>query len=149
MQIKGFEHRCRISSCPVKIFAALVRQVSVTNIGARTESLELLDGMPEILPYGVENSGYKEVGNLLRSWMEVKNLDRGIPFYKVRSSTHDEAEVTEVTNGHFYLSFDQHGNLIKPIVDFELIFGGNTSLIHPDRFAEGSIESWRKPLRIL
>lgn len=138
---KGLRTSVSYFQLPGEDFAALVRQVSVTNIGARTESLELLDGMPEILPYGVENSGYKEVGNLLRSWMEVKNLDRGIPFYKVRSSTHDEAEVTEVTNGHFYLSFDQHGNLIKPIVDFELIFGGNTSLIHPDRFAAGSIES--------
>jgi hypothetical protein len=138
---KGLRITVSYFQLPGEDFAALVRQVSVTNIGARTESLELLDGMPEILPYGVENSGYKEVGNLLRSWMEVKNLDRGIPFYKVRSSTHDEAEVTEVTNGHFYLSFDQHGNLIKPIVDFELIFGGNTSLIHPDRFASGSIES--------
>lgn len=126
---------------PGEDFAALVREVSVTNIGAGTVSLELLDGMPEILPYGVENSGYKEVGNLLRSWMEVENLDQGIPFYKVRSSTHDEAEVSEVTSGHFYLSFNQHGKLLQPLVDFELIFGGNTSLIHPDRFAESSMEA--------
>lgn len=73
---KGLRITVSYFQLPGEDFAALVRQVSVTNIGARTESLELLDGMPEILPYGVENSGYKEVGNLLRSWMEVKNLDR-------------------------------------------------------------------------
>ncbi|MFE9274434.1 cellobiose phosphorylase [Paenibacillus glucanolyticus] len=126
---------------PGEDFAALAREVKITNAGTRNVSFELLDGLPEILPYGVANSGYKEIGNLLRSWMEVENLDQGIPFYKVRSSTHDEAEVSEVTNGHFYLSFDQHGKLIKPLVDFELIFGGNTSLIYPDRFATASIES--------
>ena len=71
----GFRTSVSYFQPPGEDFAALVREVSVTNIGAQPVSLELLDGMPEILPYGVENSGYKEVGNLLRSWMEVENLN--------------------------------------------------------------------------
>jgi len=120
-------------------YAALVRQVEIINISDKSISLELLDGMPEILPYGVENGGFKEIGNLLRSWMEVYNLENGIPFYHVRSSTADEAQVSEVTSGHFYLSFTGEGERIAPIVDFEVVFGGNTSLMYPDNFATASL----------
>lgn len=120
-------------------YAALVRHVEVTNISGQALKFELLDGMPEILPYGVENGGYKEIGNLLRSWMEVYNLDNRIPYYKVRSSTHDEAEVSEVENGHFYLSFGDDERLIPPLVDAELVFGGNTSLSYPNRFAANKL----------
>ncbi|WP_438347945.1 cellobiose phosphorylase [Paenibacillus sp. FA6] len=120
-------------------YAALVRQVEIINMSKEPIPLELLDGMPEILPYGVESGGFKEVGNLLRSWMEVYNLENGIPFYHVRSSTADEARVSEVTSGHFYLSFTGKGERISPIVDFEVVFGGNTSLMYPDNFAISSL----------
>ncbi|MNO40597.1 hypothetical protein D3C76_307500 [compost metagenome] len=83
----------------------------------------------------MENSGYKEIGNLLRSWMEVYNLENGIPFYKLRSSTNDDAQVSEIRSGHFYLSFTAEGERLAPIVDFETVFGGNTSLGFPERFA--------------
>jgi hypothetical protein len=120
-------------------YAALVRQVEIVNIGEQSIQIEVLDGMPEILPFGVENGGFKEIGNLLRSWMEVYNLENGIPFYHVRSSTADEARVSEVSSGHFYLSFTGEGKRISPIVDYEVVFGSNTSLMYPDHFAEVSL----------
>ncbi|AOZ92531.1 cellobiose phosphorylase [Paenibacillus crassostreae] len=120
-------------------YAALVRQVEIVNIGNKPLQIELLDGMPEILPYGVQNGGFKEIGNLLRSWMEVYNLENRIPFYHVRSSTEDEARVSEVTSGHFYLSFTDDGKRLAPIVDFEVVFGGNTSLMYPDNFATSTL----------
>lgn len=131
----GLKTTVHYFTLPNDDYAALVRRVEIENISDKEIELELMDGLPEILPYGVENSGYKEIGNLLRSWMEVYNLENGIPFYKLRSSTKDDAEVSEITNGHFYLSFTGEGQKISPIVDFELIFGGNTSLTYPDRFA--------------
>lgn len=126
---------------PYENFAGLVRKVEITNICSREMEIEVLDGMPEIIPFGVENSTYKEVGNLMRSWMEVYNLENRIPFFKVRASTKDEARVDEVTRGHFYLSFSDSETLITPIVDFELIFEQNTSLLYPDGFANNSINN--------
>lgn len=135
----GLKTVVKYFNLPNDDFAALVRQVEIVNIGEQSIQLELLDGMPEILPYGVENGGFKEIGNLLRSWMEVYNLENGIPFYHVRSSTADEAQVSEVSSGHFYLSFTGEGKRISPIVDFEVVFGGNTSLMYPDHFAATSL----------
>lgn len=125
-------------------YAALIRRVTVENTGSAEMELELLDGLPEILPYGVENSGYKEMGNLLRSWMEVYNLEKGIPFYKLRSSTNDDAQISEISSGHFYLSFTGEGEKLAPLVDFELVFGGNTSLAYPDGFAGQRLEELLK-----
>ncbi|WP_379128022.1 cellobiose phosphorylase [Paenibacillus sp. sgz500958] len=131
----GLKTSVQYFNLPNDDYAALVRRVEVTNIGGQDLEVEVLDGLPEILPYGVENGGYKEIGNLLRSWMDVYNLENGIPFYKLRSSTNDDAEVSEITSGHFYLSFTGEGERIDPVVDFELVFGANTSLTYPDRFA--------------
>ncbi|MCL6459846.1 MAG: cellobiose phosphorylase, partial [Gorillibacterium sp.] len=134
-ELHGLKTKVTYFHIPGESFAALVRHVEVTNLSDREVSFELLDGIPEILPFGVENGGFKEVGHLLRSWMEVENQDNLIPFYKVRSSTHDEAEVSAIDNGHFYLSFSDEEELIRPIVDPELVFGENSSLSYPDVFA--------------
>jgi hypothetical protein len=133
--IHGLKTTVHYFNLPNDDYAALVRRVEIENTGSTDLELELLDGLPEILPYGSANSAYKEMGNLLRSWMEVYNLEHGIPFYKLRSSTNDDAEVSEIQNGHFYLSFTAEGEMLKPVVDFEVVFGGNTSLAYPDRFA--------------
>ncbi len=121
---------------PNEPFGALVRKVRIENISADTLKLEVLDGVPAIIPYGIGNSAYKEVGNTLKSWMDVYNLDHHIPFYKVRSSTDDTAEVEEVTKGHFYMSFAEDGQLIDPIVDISLVFGEESSLSFPEAFAD-------------
>ncbi|MNO67774.1 hypothetical protein D3C76_585850 [compost metagenome] len=136
----GLKTKVTYFHIPNDDYAALVRKVEIENISSSGETLalEVLDGLPEILPYGVENAAYKDIGNLLRSWMEVDNLENGIPYYRLRSSIHDEAEVSEVKKGHFYLSFDLEGNRIQPITDFEVVFGENTSLSYPDRFANRS-----------
>ncbi|MBY9079135.1 cellobiose phosphorylase [Paenibacillus sp. HN-1] len=121
-------------------FAALARHVEITNQSASPMSLEVLDGLPELLPYGIDNAGYKEMGNLLRSWMEIYNLENAVPFFKLRSSTKDEAEVREIKGGHFYFAFSGEEELLPPIVDYEVVFGHNTSLVYPASFARASLE---------
>lgn len=124
---------------PNENFGALVRKVEVENISAEPLELEILDGLPAIIPFGIDDAAYKAVGNTLKSWMDVFNLDRDIPYYRVRSSTNDSAQVDEVTKGHFYLSFSDDGSLISPIVDADLIFGANSSLSFPDRFESTAV----------
>lgn len=131
----GLKTTVHYFNLPGDDYAALVRQVEIQNIGGVELALELLDGLPEVLPFGVANGGYKEMGNLLRSWMDVFNLEHGIPFYKLRSGTNDDAEIGKIESGHFYLSSTAEGELLRPLVDYEVIFGGNTSLTYPDRFA--------------
>ncbi|WP_371825485.1 cellobiose phosphorylase [Pontibacillus sp. ALD_SL1] len=125
---------------PGEDFAALVRRVEIVNLRPEKRDIEVIDGLPEILPYGVTNAAYKEVGNLTRSWMEVFNLESRIPYYKVRASMEDVAEVREVQGGHFYLSFSEDEVVLPPIIDANVIFGSEQSLQFPERFLTHSVD---------
>jgi hypothetical protein len=119
---------------PGESFSGLVRQVKVTNSGNEPLTLEMLDGMPRVMPFGVNNSGLKEIGRTIEAWMAVLNLEEGVPFYRFRASVGDTAEVSEIQAGHFYLAFDGSGRLLAPFVDPVVVFGQNTALSAPDGF---------------
>ena len=125
---------------PGEPFSGLVRQVTVTNVGDEPLDLEILDGMPRVMPYGVENRGLKEIGRTLEAWMAVFNLEEGLPFYRFQASAGDSAEVSEIQAGHFYLSFDSSGQKLLPFVDPVVVFGQNTSLSTPDGFVAQSLD---------
>ncbi|TXC91083.1 cellobiose phosphorylase [Metabacillus litoralis] len=133
---------------PEESFAGLVRKVQIRNLTKKQLNIEVLDGMPEVLPYGVENQLYKEMGNLLRSWMEVYNLNNKIPYYHVRASIGDEAEVNEVKEGHFFLTFSNDEKIISPIVDTEIIFGSDHSLLNPENFVKKPLEDLVEKLQV-
>jgi len=122
---------------PQEKIAAIVRKVTIINISNNKKSLEILDGMPVVLPYGISDGGLKQVGNTLKAWMEVYNHEGGIPIFRMRSSSEDSVNVTEFKEGNFYMSFKNVNgkkDLINPIVDIDLVFGMNTSLNYPDVF---------------
>jgi len=127
---------------PGEEFAGLVRQVRVTNVSDRPISFELLDGMPRVIPYGADNWGLKQISRTLEAWMEVFHLERGIPFYRLRASAGDTAEVVEFQAGHFYLAFAEDGGSARrlpALVDPGLVFGEDTSLSEPRNFARTAL----------
>ncbi len=123
---------------PYEPFGALVRRVQVTNLGTEAANLEVLDGLAEILPFGLDHSAYKELGFTLKSWTDIDHVST-IPFYHLRASTSDDVDVQEVTSGHFYLSIlhqQDHGRIIPPIVDKTLVFGEDTTMRKAQNFME-------------
>jgi len=145
-EVYGIEVEISYFTVPGDKFAALVRDVTVTNRSDRERRIELLDGMPAVIPYGIENVMYKELGNTLKSWMDVYNREENVPLYKLRASTADTAEISEIQGGHFFMSFASGASdpaaaeLLKPIVDAGLIFGQNTSFTLPERFLDSSLQ---------
>lgn len=128
---------------PQEDIGALCRHVEITNLKPERQTIEILDGISQILPYGIAYGSYKAIANLLRSWMDVDNLEQDLPFFKLRSSTGDEAETSEIKDGNFYLSVIGD-RLVKPLVDLSLIFGNDTSLNHPDAFAQENVAQIKK-----
>lgn len=120
---------------PNDSYGALVRNVQIENISAEDKSIELIDGLPKIIPYGIQNSAYKEMSNLLKSWTEIKNIENNVPYYTMRASSDDSAEVSEIEGGYFYLSI--HGQQVLPVIyDPEVIFSYDNSLVNPVEFME-------------
>lgn len=111
---------------PNRNIAALVRIVTITNLADEPVAFELVDGLSQLLPTGVNQHGLKMLTNLIRSWMDVYRLDDNVGFYRMRSSSADTAEVVEIEDGNFYVS-SIDGKLIRPIADQRLIFGVDTT----------------------
>ncbi|XMB72199.1 cellobiose phosphorylase [Mycoplasmatota bacterium WC30] len=107
---------------PNENIGALARKVVISNLTDKALNIEVLDGIAEILPAGVQNQEFKAISNLLSSWMDVDDLESNYAFYKLRSSTGDHSEVTKIVSGNYLFGIvDNH--LVKPIVDQEIVFG--------------------------
>ncbi len=123
-------------------FAALVRQVTLTNTASTQVRVQVLDGLPGIVPYGVNNHLLKELGRTIEAWMQVETL-ANVAFYRLRASVADRPEVEQVDAGNFALGFLRQGNqqtLLSPVVDPALVFGTETSLRYPLGFAQQGLE---------
>ena len=84
-------------------FAGLVRRVWVKNILDSPLNLEILDGLPGIVPYGVDNVMLKQIGRTIEAWMQVKNLENRLPFYCLKATPGDTAAVHTIRGGNFAL----------------------------------------------
>jgi len=124
---------------PEERVGALVRKVTITNLASDPTKLEILDGMPAIICYGVGNDSMKNMLQTTKAWMQVEDLDAKIPFYRVRASMDDSAEVTEVLGGNFALAIDEAGEYLTPVVDPEAVFAYDKSLQKPVVFARGGL----------
>ena len=115
---------------PNEDFGALVREVEIENTGDQQRELEVLDGMPILIPFGIENAALKEVSQTISAWAMVDSFESKTPFYKLRASAEDEAEVKEMTAGNFYISLlkDSENELLTPLVDPDVIFAEKSSL---------------------
>jgi hypothetical protein len=119
-------------------FAGLVRQVTITNLSSDSIELAVLDGLPVIIPFGLNNDLLKNLARTAEAWMGVLNLEQDIPFYRLRSSMVDKVEVEGYEAGHFYTTFTDRRRL-PAIVDPALVFGQNTALSVPDAFVKSSL----------
>lgn len=138
--LTNIETKVTYFGLPNEPVAGLVRMVDITNHSDQSIDLEVLDGISQILPSGIDYGGYKAISNLLRSWMNVENLERKIAFYKLRSSTGDEAEMKVTKDGNFYLSF-VNDTLTTPIADMDLVYGYDTAMNHAANFASMGIDT--------
>lgn len=122
---------------PCEDIASLVRQVTIRNISGQSLEIEMLDGMPTVIPYGVNNFMLKEFGRTVEAWMEVYNLEKNLPYFHVRASIGDTEQVHKIERGHFALSFEHREGLplnFPVVVDPTLVFGQDTAFVQPQKF---------------
>lgn len=121
--------------------AGLIRQVVITNTGQTDRTLEVIDGLPVIVPFGMNDEAIKTMSRTSEAWMEVVSAAKDVPYFRLRSNVGDVVEVEAYEAGHFYVSFAEDGTRLPALVDPVALFGENTSLSSPDSFVEGDLES--------
>lgn len=115
---------------PGEPFAALARLLTFTNIGASALVLEVLDGLPALIPFGVDDGALKHMGRTLEAWMEVVNHGERLPFYRLKASPWDSLHVHTFEAGHFAVAALE-GVLLPVLVDPYAVFGEDTVLTFP------------------
>ena len=135
----GLNTEVHYFTLPGEHVGALVRQVVVTNTTDHEISIEVLDGMPAVIPYGVGLDSMKNMGQTTKAWMQVEDVESGIPYYRVRASMDDTAAVRAILGGNFSMGCLPDGTPLKPIVDPDLVFGYDTSMRKAVGFEEKSL----------
>lgn len=122
---------------PEESFAGLVRRVSVKNISKKSVAVEMVDGLPLIMPYGQNDWVMKNMCRTIEAWYKVRNLDGKAPYFQLDVESADVPQVKHIKEGNFYFAFDpkaKPGSLLDPIVESALVFGQATDLGVAARF---------------
>ena len=125
---------------PEEKVGALVRKVEITNVADQPKDVEILDGMPAFITYGVSNEDLKTMGNLVKAWMQVEHVETKVPFFRNRASSADTAAVTEVIEGNFSFGCMADGTKLPAVVDPDVVFGYDSSLTMPVNFKKGGLQ---------
>ena len=133
---------------PEEDFASLIRRTTFTNSGTNDLTIDVMDGLAKIEPYGGQlDWGLKNMGRTLEGWMGVYHYndnDLTMPFYKLSTETSDEASVKIEKSGHYCLSFveseTEKAELLPVVYDSSKVFGKDTSLSTPFGLMSSSVE---------
>lgn len=125
---------------PQDEYAGLVRKLIIKNLNSQPVKLQVLDGLPLIIPYGLDDFGLKHMRRLFEAFVEVTNFENKVPFYKLKVEPADRPDVVRISKGNFYLGFDPDGQLVSPIYDPAKIFGIRGDYSHPENFLTDSLQ---------
>ncbi|MFH1710125.1 MAG: hypothetical protein ABH860_03545 [bacterium] len=124
---------------PNESFPALARTIKVTNTSAKKRKIEIMDGMPMLIPCGFANSLLKNMSQTIEAWSIVENIENKAPFVRLKVVPSDAPETKLSQRGNFYLSFvDQGGKTSFPdiIIRRKEVFGEVSSLEYPGNFMD-------------
>lgn len=125
---------------PLERIGGLVRRVRIVNCAEQTVELEVLDGMPEVVPCGVGMRALKEMGQTAQAWMQAEYVESRVPYFKARAGLDGAAVVTAVKGGNFSLAMDETGELLRPVVDPDAVFAWDSSLQDAVNFRERGLQ---------
>ena len=106
---------------------ALIRRVRFKNRGKDRLRLEVLDGLPRLIPYGADRHSLQEMARQVEGGMEVPEVG-GLPLFRLSQADlcHDNTArgIRHLSGGNFLFSIG-NGSLLKKaiVVDPALIFG--------------------------
>ncbi len=124
---------------PEEPLGALVRRVELINESEIPIHMEVLDGMPELVCYGVTDWTLKNMLQTGKAWMQAEDSETGVPYFRVRASMEDTADVSMVEGGNFALGLSPEGERLKVLTDPEAIFDYDLSLGCPRVFIENGL----------
>jgi hypothetical protein len=132
----GLEFTVRYYTLPNSPVGALTRVLSIKNISNKKVSIEALDGLPRIIPFGSGDYFLKHMSRTLEAWMHASIFDN-LATFRLIVDPADVSETKYIEGANFSYSFyEEEGKVIAPsiIVDPEVVFDHDTSYSSPVEF---------------
>lgn len=126
----GLRVRVVYFTLPFENLPALVRRVSVENIGTDAIRATVIDGLPQIVPFGLEEKLLKAMSRTMEAFAEIRHVEDALPFFKLKVEPSDKPEMERIEGGFFAFTLQQ-GHSVPIIADPDLVFGMDTSLRTP------------------
>jgi len=124
---------------PNESFPALARTLKIKNLSSKKRKIEVVDGMPMLVPCGFANSLLKNMSQTIEAWSLVENLENNAPFVRLKVVPSDAPETKLSERGNFYISFVEHkGKTSQPdiLIRRKEVFGEVSSLEYPGNFMD-------------
>jgi len=125
------------NTIPNEDFPALSRILRIENLNGQRRDIELIDGMPKICHFGMNEFFMKHMSRTIEAWMEAEWVSPKAPLYKLSVSASDVSTVKYITSGNFYLSVTDKGTRPNVIIDPECVFGDYADFTYPGAFRDG------------
>ncbi|GAF79720.1 unnamed protein product, partial [marine sediment metagenome] len=115
--------------------AGLVRVVQITNTQKEACTIDIIDGVARLIPYGTSFEHQKVTARHIEALMQVTEIS-GVPVFKLKQTADDISEIGEIAGGHFMISQRLRGEIHPQgtIVDPRVVFGGTDQLGIPWAF---------------
>ncbi len=133
----GLETLVTYFTIPGEPIAALARIVTLNNHSSQALDVEMLDGLPQVNPYGMNEFFIKHMSRTIEAWMVVENLEKKAPFLKLKVDATDRPEVTMIEGGNFYAAFVQGSSRTEALevwTDPAVLFGSALDFSVPRHF---------------
>ncbi len=140
----GINVKATYATLPGEELASLIRVVEITNTTDKTKELKVLDGMPALVPYGVGQESLKMMMQTTKAWMQVEDVEKKSPFYRVRVSMEDSAVVKKIQGGNFAIGYLKDGTKLSVLVDPNVVFSYDLSLNEAVGFKESAYDELLK-----
>ncbi len=119
----------------------LVRHVQVANLGDTTLDIQLVDGVPRILPYGVKFEHVNVTSRHIEGMMGVFEVG-GVPLFRLKQTPADSAEIGELKASNYYFTCSEDGPVMEQyLVDPEVLFGAPNDFSFPWSFDQKPLEA--------
>jgi len=138
--VSGFSMNIVYFTVPGQPCAMFARIATLRNNGKDPAEIELLDGLPNIVCFGMLENFLKNMSRTIEAWSHVDNLDKNAPFFHIEAMNDDKPDVIRIEKGNFFLSFMEDKGKVKScqtVINPQSVFGMNTDFIYPEIFAGG------------
>jgi len=129
----GFSIRADIFTLPEAPVAGLLRRVEIVNTSRQARKIEIVDGLPQVLPFGMNQWILKFMSRTSEAFMRVESVEENLPFYRLKVWPTDSPKVEPVIACNFFAGF-LNGGRTRVLVDAERIFGLAGDFSRPERF---------------